>query len=127
MTRIDTTSSESNAGSPPGEMPPNAPSNLAEARQPTNAAPGFFIALPAPREDPSEAYEMKRLAQELQGPYDGDDYRLVRGGRRRAFWHADDGRSVQVAASEIETHVERWRVSLLGFLGAVIAGGAARR
>ena len=70
---------------------------------------------------------MKRMAQELQGPYDGDDYRLVRGGRRGTFWHADDGRSVQVAASEIEPHVERWRVSLLGFLGAVIAGGAARR
>lgn len=70
---------------------------------------------------------MKRIAQELKGPYDGRDYRLVRAGRHGTYWHSGDGHSVQLAAAERETPVERTRVSVLGILVALIASGAARR
>jgi hypothetical protein len=70
---------------------------------------------------------MKRIAQELRGPYDGRHYRLVRAGPRGTYWQAGDGRSVQLAAAEGQAPIERARVSVLGVLVALIASGAARR
>jgi len=70
---------------------------------------------------------MNRTALDLKGPYGGGDYRLLRAGRRGSYWQANDGRLVQLAAPESEPPVERWRVSVLGVLIAVVAGSKARR
>jgi len=70
---------------------------------------------------------MKRIAQELKGPYVGRDYRLVRAGPHGTYWQAGDGRSVRLAAADGEAPVKRTRVSVLGILVALIASGAARR
>ena len=70
---------------------------------------------------------MKRTTQDLKRPHRGGDYRLLRAGRRGTYWQGPDGRSVQVAASEMEPSVERGRVSVLGMLIALVASGAAKR
>jgi hypothetical protein len=74
-----------------------------------------------------KATKMNRTALDLKRPYRGGDYRLLRAGRRGTYWQANDGRWVQLAAPEGEPTIERWRVSILGVLIAIIAGGAARR
>jgi len=70
---------------------------------------------------------MNRTALDLKGPYGGGDYRLLRAGRRGTYWQANDGRLVQLAASESEPPIERWRVSVLGLLIAMVASGVSRK
>ncbi len=71
---------------------------------------------------------MRRRWAQPECPHRRDDFELIRGGRNGVWWQASDGMQVQVAAPEKEAReaVERGRLSLLGVLLAMIAGGRAR-
>ena len=70
---------------------------------------------------------MKCTTQDVKRPYRAGDYRLLRSGRRGTCWQSPDGPSVQLAAPESETPVERMRMSIVAMFLALVATGVARK
>ena len=72
---------------------------------------------------------MKRMSErhERLRPYGRDDLYYVHEGRDGAYYRGRDGLEVRLASAERDAPVQRDRLSVVGVLLAMLAGGVERR